>query len=84
MSKLYSSLRVIHPVERLRSGTHPNLISAMGDRTIEFRDKPYPHFVVLPMNVEVPVINVTSAIPMGAPAASSQRRTTGRKPKADE
>lgn len=83
MTKRYASLRVVHPVDKLRTGSLPYLITANGERTIEFRGEPYHHFHVLPENVEIPMVNVTSAIPVESGLAHTLARTTGRKRKVE-
>jgi len=51
-------------------------VEAGGDQKIILREKPYPHFVVLPSGIEIPVANVASAIPKGAALADRVKRTT--------
>lgn len=62
----YMSLRIKRPVHKLRHGTSPSLVESGGGQQIFFRRLPYDHYVVVPGGIEIPIGNVSSAIPMNA------------------
>ena len=77
----YDNLRIKSPTH-VRSG-YGGQISSGGGQQIFFRQEPYPHFVVLPKGIEVPLENVSSAIPKAAGLASKLRRTGAKKVEPD-
>jgi hypothetical protein len=73
----YQSLRLYEPVHKLRQGSLPKLVEANSQRTITYREAPFPQFLVMPEGVEIPIHNVASAIPVGAGLADKMARTVG-------
>lgn len=72
---LFSSLRILHPVHKLRQGNLPNLVQSGGGQTITYKAEPFPHFEVQPSGVMIPFHNVASAIPEGASIAEKVNGT---------
>jgi hypothetical protein len=77
MSNEYQSLRLKNVVHKLRYGVQPMLVEAGGDQTITYSETPFPHFEVLPSGVQIPLHNVSSAIPKDANVASKHAKTVG-------
>lgn len=77
--KFYQSLRIIDVAHKLRHGVQPKLVEAGGDQTIERKrdDDGYLYFEVQPSGVEIPLHNVSSAIPVGASIAKKVAKTVG-------
>lgn len=79
MSSEYTSLRLRNTVHKLRYGVQPLLVEAGGEQTITFLEEPFPHFVVDPSGVQIPLHNVASAVPSSAALAAKVGKTVGQR-----